>query len=148
VVFAQTIIGVLIAVTGLVGTLMPPLVLPHVVMTVTLRLTDGLVPAVNVMLFVFVALVIVPPLMVQAYVAPATAGTLAVWPGELMQTVGRSVVICVLALIGTITFAFGPGAHADDRDTLSPTLPFAPAWYVIVPKPCPVMMLPLPTDQL
>src|SRR5512142_2637678 len=66
VVFGQTSVGPWIAMGGLVSTPTDDDAAPHAVVTVTPSETNGIVPAVNVMLLVPWPAVIVPAPMVQA----------------------------------------------------------------------------------
>lgn len=69
VLLAQSNPGAVISTCGLVRTLSVPLRLPHDVVTVTPRKTIGVAPAVYVIVGVPCPPVIVPSVMVQAYVA-------------------------------------------------------------------------------
>ena len=106
--------------------------------TVTPRVTLPVEPAVKVMALLLVELVIVPLVIVQAYVAPACAGTLAELPvlfthvvdGALMVALGSAVMatLCVPVLVQPFAVTV----------TLTVVVPLAPA----------VKLMPLPSVAL
>jgi hypothetical protein len=102
---------------------------PEAFVTVSVRPTVPEAPAVYVIVWTFVALVIVPFVIDQSYVA-APAGPEAVLPVEAAQTwVGTGVIVGAAGsgLIGTINVAW-PGHDAPFVTfTVSVTFPEAPA---------------------
>lgn len=84
----QKLVGPLVLIVGVklpTATLALPLLLQPFAATTTLKLTGLEAPAVKVIALVFWPPLIVPPLIVQAYVAPLCAATLAALPVEFAQ---------------------------------------------------------------
>jgi F0F1-type ATP synthase membrane subunit c/vacuolar-type H+-ATPase subunit K len=107
---------------------------PFPFVTVSVRPTLPEAPAVYVIVWMFVALVIVPFVIDQEYVV-APAGPEAVLPVEFAQTCAGEGVIVGMAgrgLIGTLDVAWAEQPEAFVTVRVSPTLPEAPAVYVIV----------------
>jgi len=91
----QTDVGAVIAATGtgLTGTLVEPVALQLALVTITLRPTGPLEPAVNLIDRVPAPSVIVPFVIDQAYVAPVPAfGTEAELPVESAHTAAGAVI--------------------------------------------------------
>jgi hypothetical protein len=148
--FAQTVAGALIAALG-GGVIVPvcdPVEVQPFAVTVTPTVVVPDAPAVKVMLLAFVALVIVPLVIVQAYVAPACAGTLAVLPVELAQSVEAAVIVGVgFAVIATLCVPLLTQPPELVTVTLSVVVPDAAALKVIVSTLVALVIAPLVIDH-
>ena len=100
---------------------------------VTLSVVVPEAPAVKVIAFVLVALVIVPLVIDHAYVAPACAGTLALLPVEPAQTVDGAVIVATGFAL-TVTLCDDEVAQLAPSVTVTPrtVVPEGPAVKVIV----------------
>ena len=108
--------------------------------TVTFSVTGEVPLAVQVMLRVFAPLLIVPLVIVQAYVAPIPAsGTLAVLPVEPAQTAAGAVIVVSIAGQPTVSVALAGAAVSAGQATTAPTA--VPVRLLIVFKAAPVVAL-------
>ncbi|HSB63288.1 MAG TPA: hypothetical protein VLJ18_03935, partial [Thermoanaerobaculia bacterium] len=118
-------------------------------MTTSVSTTFPEAPAVYVIVWMFVALVIVPFVIDQAYVV-APAGPAAVLPVTFAQSVAGVGVIAGVAgaaLIGTSRLFDAGQWLAFVTVRLSVTLPEAPAVYVIVWRSVALVIVPFVIDQ-
>ena len=91
--------------------------------TVRPRLTLPEAPAVKVIDWMSVALVIVPPLMVQAYVV-APAGPLAVFPVVVAHTEDDAVIVGVVGAALSVTVLLLVAVHPFASETVKPSVTF------------------------
>ena len=128
---------------ALIGTLAEPLLVQPALVTVTDRPTIPDAPAVKVIPFVPCPELIVPLVMLQAYVAPPCRGTVALMPMALGQTLAGTLMATTgFALMVTL---FVPLLVQPLAVTVIPRdiVPDAPALNVIELVPLPAVIVPL-----
>ena len=131
-----------------IGTVLDPVATQPFLFTLTLNTTLPLGAAVKVMLSVPAPPVIVPPVMVHVYEAPATMDVEAVLPVELAQTFAGALMtaaggaVIVTELLPVLTQPLLVTV------TVRPTVPDAPAVNVMAFVVAPAVIVPLAMDQL
>jgi len=151
--FAQTDAGdgVIVGVAGLAFTVTSAelvAVQPVALLTVSVSVVVPATPAVQVMVWMFVALVIVPLLIDQAYVV-APAGPLALLPVEAAQTAAGAVIAGDAGLLETVTFAELVAVQPEALLTVSVSVvvPTEPAVQVMVWMFVALVIVPLVIDH-